>query len=344
MFPHAVISRYQRRTAVKSPLVKTRSMPSLSKTSDKQLPATVSAGVQPKLLAERKREPSRSQLLIQKMTSEFALTPLKMIAKELMTVHYDLYPTEISPGINRSPSFISIKDKDDGLMSGRFSPKLDIPRHRYCGRMIKQHPLVRYSYKMTDRRLAKIIKMLAPPSSSSSSSSSYGQGDCDHYDLDSHDDDEPQQEPVAIKKKVSEPRVAKQVKEDNAVDKQQRNITTPIPKENSYLKLFTNKLGLTKPANEPQPFNKPSGYLEIYKKRVGFSKKNVLPPIASKPTEDKQKLAPLLKPTPPQSQPSSGQAASFRKMRRARLESQLKNKTSSVGKVICNYIQLCNHY
>ena len=317
-----VLPQYQRRStfigaAVISPLVKTsRSMPSLSQTS-KQLP---SADLQPK----RKREPSHSQLLLQKMISEFALTPLKLIANELITLHHDVYPTEISPTINRSPSFIGTKDKDDGLMSGRCSPKLDIPRQRYCGRMIKQHPLARYSYKMTDQHLANIVRMQASPSSSSSSSSSYGPGDYDEDDFVSYDDDDddPPEEPVAIPKKVSKSKIARQVKQDITVTKQQKNIK-PIPKENSYLKIFINKLELTKPAKTPQPFKKPS-YVEIYKKKASFSKKKVLPPIGSKPTEDKQPA--LVLPTPPQSRPASGQAASLRLMRRARMESKQKNK------------------
>jgi len=64
-------------------------------------------------------------------------------------MHYDVYPNEICPTVNRSPSFIGINNKDDGLLSGRHSPKLDIPRLRHCGHMIQQqlHLLARYSYK-----------------------------------------------------------------------------------------------------------------------------------------------------------------------------------------------------
>ena len=53
-----------------------------------------------------------------------------MKANDLVTVHYDIYPTETFPGLNRSPSFIDVKDKNEGLMS------VDIPRRRYSGRMI----------------------------------------------------------------------------------------------------------------------------------------------------------------------------------------------------------------
>ena len=124
---------------------------------------------------------SVSSQFIQKITSQHALTPLKMMANDLFTVHYDVYPTETFPGLNRSPSFIGAKDENEGLMSGRSSPKLDIPCRRYCGRMIHQHPLVKHCYRMNDRRLAHLIKKQI---SSSSSSSSYG------YDNDNDGDDD----------------------------------------------------------------------------------------------------------------------------------------------------------
>lgn len=192
VFPPCVLPQYQRRStfplftgqAVIAPgLMQTRSMPALTESTTiekEQIPATVSAGVLSDVigLRKKKRELTNSQL-IQKMTSQYALTPLKMKANDLVTVHYDIYPTEIFPGLNRSPSFIGTKDEDDGLMSGRCSPKLDIPRRRYCGRMIHQHPLVKFCYRMNDRRLAHLIKKQissssTSSSSSSSSSSSYG--------------------------------------------------------------------------------------------------------------------------------------------------------------------------
>ena len=209
-YPPCVIPGYQRTfsgAAVISPLVKTVSAPSLGEmaTLEKQLPVVVSAGLQPGLISQRrkKREPNRSQLLIQKMTSQYALTPLKMVANKLVTLHYDVHPTEISPGINRAPSFVGKEDEAFELMSGRSSPKLDIPRRRYCGLMIKQHPLVRHCYRMTDRRLARVIKRQL--SSSSSSSSSCGPGDYDNMDGDPDDVYNPKNKSVIVKaeKKVS---------------------------------------------------------------------------------------------------------------------------------------------
>ena len=319
--------------AVISPLVKIVSAPSLSEMStlEKQLPMVVSAGLQPGLISQRKkkREPNRSQLLIQKMTSQYTLTPLKMIANELVTLHYDVYPTEISPAITRAPSFIGKEDEDYELMSGRCSPKLDIPRRRYCGLLIKQHPLVRYCYRMTDRRLARLIKRQL--SSSSFSSSSYGPGDYDEVNNDPDDEYDPKDKPAAVKpsKGAKLTECTKQVKEDTSA-KKQKNVK-PIPKESSYLKMFNDKLGKTKSAKKPVPFSKPSGYLEIYKKKVTFSKKPVLPPIGSKPAED-NKPSLVLMPTPPsQSRPASGQAASLRSMRKARMEkSQQQNTIAKV--------------
>ena len=195
MYPPCVLPRYQRRStfplftgqAVIAPaLVKAHSMPSLielSSTIEKEaIPAAVSAGVLPNVIGLRKKKKElTSTQLIQKMTSQYALTPLKMKANDLVTVHYDIYPTETFPGLNRSPSFIGVKDENEGLMSGRCSPKLDIPRRRYSGRMIHQHPLVKYCYRMNDRRLAHLMKKQISSSSStsssstsSSSSSSYG--------------------------------------------------------------------------------------------------------------------------------------------------------------------------
>lgn len=83
------------------------------------------------------------------MTSQYAFSPLKLIVDKLIMMHYDVYPNEICPAVNRSPSFIGINNKDDGLLSGRHSPKLDIPCLHHCGHMIQQqlHPLAKYSYK-----------------------------------------------------------------------------------------------------------------------------------------------------------------------------------------------------
>ena len=302
-------------------------MPSLTETStiEKQIPAAVSAGLPPEVigLRKKKKELSSSQL-IQKMASHYSLTPLKMIANDLITLHYDVYPTEIFPGLNRSPSFIGVKDKNSGLMTGRSTPKLDIPRRRYCGRMIHQHPLVKFCYRMNDRRLAHLIKKQISSSSSSSSSYGYDYGD------DTDDHNEQQKEPMPDKCSGG----GMQKKEDTPLTKGQEDIKT-LSKEKSYLEMFAKKLGQNKPVKKPLPFMKPSGYLEIYKKKVSFSKKKVLPPIGCKPPEDKQPAL-VLMPTPPsQSPPTSGQAAAMRSARKVRMEhQQQKNKIPGIGKVV----------
>jgi len=82
------------------------------------------------------------------MICRFEYTPLKPIADDLILLHTDLLPTEVCPTLNRSPSFIGAHNQDDGLLSGRSSPKLDIPHNRYHGHKIHQHPLARYTQKM----------------------------------------------------------------------------------------------------------------------------------------------------------------------------------------------------
>jgi len=73
---------------------------------------------------------------------------LLSIIDKLIMMHYDVYPNEICPTVNRS-SFIDINNKDDGLLLGQHSPNLDIPCLHHCGHMIQQQllPLARYSYK-----------------------------------------------------------------------------------------------------------------------------------------------------------------------------------------------------
>ena len=66
---------------------------------------------------------------------QYAFSPLKPIATKLLMLHCDVYPSEMCPTINRSPSVI-------GLMQR--SPKLDIPHLHCSGRMIQHHPLIRY--------------------------------------------------------------------------------------------------------------------------------------------------------------------------------------------------------
>jgi len=52
--------------------------------------------------------------------------------------------------VNRSHSFISINNKDDGLLPGQHSPNLDITCLHHCDHMIQQQslPLASYSYKL----------------------------------------------------------------------------------------------------------------------------------------------------------------------------------------------------
>lgn len=358
VYPPCVLPRYQRRStfplfgaAVITPLTKAVSMPSMTESStiDKQLPTAVSAGLQPKVISERKRgrEPSSSQLLLRKLISQYAMTPLKLIANELITVHYDVYPTELSPNLNRKPSFTGATDEDGGLMSGRCSPKLDIPRRRYCGRMIKQHPLVRFCYRMNDRRLAHLIKKQVS-SSSSSSSSSFGppchDDDDHHYDSDDDFNGFDEQQKVKKTSKAAK-RGVKVKKEEETTTAKQWERVKPIPKENSYLEMFTKKLAKSKPAKKPLPFSKPSGYLEIYKKKFSFSKKKVLPPIDNKQAEDKQPTL-VLMPTPPSRPPPvSGTAAAMRSARKIRMEhQQQKNKIPGIGKVqLSLWLYWCSH-
>ena len=145
-------------------------------------------------------------------------------------------------------------------------------------------------------------------------------------------------------KSTEKPVAIKKVSKLTNIAQQQKKIGNPAPKGNTHLKMSTNNLGLSKPVKKPPPLQKSSIYVENYKKKASrFSKNQVLPPIANKLTEDKQPTL-ALKPTPPQSQPASGQAASLRLMRRADMESKQKNKTSRFGKVICNCIQLYNHH
>jgi len=82
------------------------------------------------------------------MICRLEYTPLKPIADNLILLHTDLLPTEVCPTLNRSPSFIGVHNQDDGLLSGRSSPKLDIPHYRYHGHKICQHPLAKYTLKM----------------------------------------------------------------------------------------------------------------------------------------------------------------------------------------------------
>ena len=80
--------------------------------------------------------------------SQYAFSPLKPIANKLLMLHCDVYPSEICPNINRSPSLI-------GLM--QCSPKLDIPPLHCGGHMIQYHPLIRY--KKADQPLHNEVEV-----------------------------------------------------------------------------------------------------------------------------------------------------------------------------------------
>ena len=98
---------------------------------------------------EQKQTVKKSEAQIYyEMICRLDYTPLKPIADELVLLHADLDLTEVCPTLNRRPSFIGVHNKDDGLLSGRSSPKLDIPLDRYRSHVIKQHPLAMYSQKM----------------------------------------------------------------------------------------------------------------------------------------------------------------------------------------------------
>ena len=48
----------------------------------------------------------------------YTFSPLKLIVDKLLMLHNDGYPTEICPGLNRSPSYIGLYDKIDEIQEG----------------------------------------------------------------------------------------------------------------------------------------------------------------------------------------------------------------------------------
>jgi len=79
----------------------------------------------------------------------YAFSPLKLIIDKLIMMHFDIYPNEICPTVNRSPSFIGISTKKDGLLSRQHSSNLDILHLHPTSTQWQQqpNPLAKYSYK-----------------------------------------------------------------------------------------------------------------------------------------------------------------------------------------------------
>jgi len=212
------------------------------------------------------------------LVSQYSYTPLKMIVNDLLLLHHDSLPSEICPMLNRSPSIVGDNSGDYGLVSKRSSPKLDIPRRRYCGRMIHQHPLDKHIHRMR-----KPIHRYRDVYKNSESSNEYNRG--------SH--------------LVEADQLAAEFGGHNIKNKEggvslpkQENEGGDMSKKNSYLKLYTEKKSLKKAAvRQPSPFVKPTSYLDMYKKKLTIPKNrltrgnkySVLPPI--------EQPAPLLKPT-----------------------------------------------
>ena len=111
---------------------------------DHQLPTPIesSAAQQPQDILEKREK------LCHNFSSRYDYTPLKMIIDELFSQHHDTLPSETCPLINRSPYFVGDCSDEGGLLSGKNSPKLDIPCRRYCSRLIHQHPLDKYVQRM----------------------------------------------------------------------------------------------------------------------------------------------------------------------------------------------------
>ncbi|XP_065918039.1 uncharacterized protein [Dysidea avara] len=296
----------------------------------------LSAAMQPQGMLKRRREQTKSQLR-NNLASRYAFTPLKMIVGELLVLHHDVMPTEICPTLNRSPSFVGEYNgnDDDGLLSGRSSPKLDIPRRRYCGRMIHQHPLAKYIYRMKKpiRRFRDVYKK-APSTDCSDEDDG---GSCPAVEVFT-----PDQLAAKFGHNV-------RIKEDDAsLTKKEKE--TEMPKQNSYVQLYAKKASHEKTVKQSVPFLKPTSYLEMYKKRataksssltttpykgslnrgIQFSKKSVLPPIGVAPEQHQQQVG--FVPKPPLDKPAtSGQFASLRKFRVKQLQNKRPQETSKVA-------------
>jgi len=296
--------------------------------------AELSAALQPRGVLKRRREQTKSQLR-NSLASRYAFTPLKMIIGELLLLHYDTMPTEISPMLNRSPSFVGdCIGSVDGLLSGRSSPKLGIPRRRYCGRMIHQHPLAKYIYRMK-----KPIRRFRDVYSESPSS-------------DNSDEDDGGSSPI-VEVYTPDQLAAKFGHNLKTEDGDHESLTKKekegeMPKQNSYVQQYAKKMSYEKVVKQSVPFSKPSSYLEMYQKRttskespltnaphkeslnrgIQFSKKSVLPPIGVS-SEQQQQFNFVPKP-PLENPPTSGQFATLRKFRVKQLQNRSPQVTAKV--------------
>ena len=217
------------------------------------------------------------------LASQYSYTPLKMIVDDLLLLHHDSLPSEICPMLNRSPSIVGVNSDGYGLVSER-SPKLDIPRRRYCGRMIHQHPLDKHIHRM--RKPIRRYRDVYKSTFSSESSDEYNRGSSLVLEVYRPDQLAAKFGGHSIKNKEGGVSLPKQQNEGD------------MSKQNSYLKLYTEKKSLKKAAvRQPSPFVKSTSYLDMYRKKPTIPKNSltrgdkysVLPPI--------EQPAPLLKPT-----------------------------------------------
>jgi len=277
----------------------------------------MTAAIQPQGMLRRRRELNKSQLR-GSFVSQYAYSPLKMIIGDLLVLHHDTLPTEICPTLNRSPSFVAECNghNDDGPLSGRSSPKLDIPRRHYCSRLIHQHPLDKHIHRMKKpiRRFRDVYK-------SDSSSDEDDSGSCPIVEV---------YTPDQLATKFG-----------HAVD----DISLTKGKQNSYVQLYAKKISHKK---VPAPSLKPVSYLEMYIKRataknslpattpcslnrgIQFSKKTVLPPIGAAPKQQQQKVDFVPKP-PPGKPPTSGQFAGLKKFRIKQLQNKRPQEKSNLA-------------
>ena len=244
-----------------------------------QTSTDTSAAKEPHIVASMNQPATEEEYeeLCHNLAAQYSYTPLKMIVDELLLLHHDVLPSQICPMLNRSPSIIGDSSDSGGLLSGSSSPKLDIPRRRYCGRMIQQHPLDKHIHRMKKpiRQFRNVYKSI--PSSDSSSVGEDNGGS--HHVVEVYTPDQL----VAkfghnIKTKESDVSLIK--KENEGV----------MSKKNSYLKLYTKKKSHKEAVQRPSSFLKPTkatSYLEMYNKKLttpksSFTKRSqysVLPPI-----------------------------------------------------------------
>jgi len=290
----------------------------------------LSAALQPQGMLKKRMDQTKSQLR-SSLASRYAFTPLKRIIGELLLLHYDTMPTEICPLLNRSPSFVG--GSVDGLLSGRCSPKLDIPCRHYCGRMIHQHPLAKYIYRMK-----KPICQFRD---------AYKESSCS----DTSDEDDESSHPI-VEVYTPDQLVAKfghKTKDDGHESLTKIEKKGEMPKQNSYVQLYAKKISYEKVFKQSVQSSKPTSYLEMYQKRATakkspltnapniegslnrgtqFSKKSVLPPIGVAPEQQQQfdfvPRAPLEKP------PTSGQFAALRRFRVKQLQNKKPQETAKI--------------